>query len=230
MSRRTWCRCLPALGAALGLCVLVEPGVCRAQNQPSGPYPVPPGPALPLPAQMGGGFPLAVPATPAPGPNRPAPNLPGRTPAAGAPQPWAPGPGFSGMATASPYSRPPAGASLTNRTLRTQPPPVLDDSPRVRRFLKLVNGTSGLDWPLALRILPPGPVTTQLREDIDRLAAEVQKEAESGQVSPALFEEIGRDLHHLHQLMAARADLLPVSQDAVEEGRRFLRTVRDALR
>jgi hypothetical protein len=115
-------------------------------------------------------------------------------------------------------------------TLRSRPLPVLDDSPRTRHFLKLVNPSYGLDWPLALRILPPGPEATRLREDIDRLAAEVRTEAESGHVSPTLFEEIRKDLSELNRLFAARADYLPVSRDALEEGQRYLRTVREALR
>jgi hypothetical protein len=94
----------------------------------------------------------------------------------------------------------------------------------------LANAEGGLDWPLALRILPPGLETSDLRKRIDARAAELQREAAGGQMDATVLREANRDVDRLGALLADRGDFLPVSQQATTEGRQFLERLRDALK
>jgi hypothetical protein len=96
--------------------------------------------------------------------------------------------------------------------------------------LRRIASESGLDWPLALRILPPGPETTQLRQQIDQLVSDIGREAADGHVKPTQFEELNRNLAELRRYWADRGDLLPVTREAIDEGRHFLRKVQEAVR
>jgi hypothetical protein len=80
-----------------------------------------------------------------------------------------------------------------------------------------------LEWPLALRILPPALETGPLREHVTRLAAEVERQAAAAEVEPRLLKALSADVSRLRQLLAERADFLPVSQTAKDDARRFLR-------
>jgi hypothetical protein len=70
---------------------------------------------------------------------------------------------------------------------------------------------SELQWPLALRILPPGPETTALREHVSSLVAEAERQAADGEADPRLRKALAADVRRLQQLLAERGDLLPVS-------------------
>jgi hypothetical protein len=94
----------------------------------------------------------------------------------------------------------------------------------------LLNADGGLDWPLALRILPPGPGVSYLRQQLDARAAEVQRQAGAGQVDPALLRGMSRDVADLQALLADRGDFLPVSQQATNDARLFLRKLQDVLK
>jgi hypothetical protein len=93
----------------------------------------------------------------------------------------------------------------------------------------LLNDEGKLDWPLALRILPPGPQVSQLRQQIDARAGELQREAATGQTNPGLARELSHDVDTLRSLLADRAESLPVSQQALTEARRFLHKLQDTL-
>jgi hypothetical protein len=86
----------------------------------------------------------------------------------------------------------------------------------------------GLDWPLALRILPPALETGPLREHVTSLAAKVERQAASGEVEPRLLKALSADVSRLRQLLAERADFLPVSQTAKDDARRFLRQLSES--
>lgn len=79
-----------------------------------------------------------------------------------------------------------------------------------------------LEWPLALRILPPALETGPLREHVTRLVTEAERQAEDGKVEPRLVKELSDDVGRLQRLLAERAYALPVSQTAIEDARRFL--------
>jgi hypothetical protein len=94
----------------------------------------------------------------------------------------------------------------------------------------VLNADGVLEWPLALRILPPGLETRDLRYRIDARAAELQREAAAGRVDAGVLREANRDVDRLGVLLAERGDFLPVSQQATTEGRQFLQRLRDALK
>jgi hypothetical protein len=138
---------------------------------------------------------------------------------------------YGGAMAANPYFNPPGGAAPLTSAGRAGPadPTAEKQWPRVER-LRLIATESGLDWPLALRILPPGPETTRLREQIDQVVSEIGRDAAEGHAKPGRFQELNRDLEELRRLWAARGDLLPLSRDAIAEGQHFLRKVQDAAR
>jgi hypothetical protein len=92
----------------------------------------------------------------------------------------------------------------------------------------VLNAEGRFDWPLALRILPPE--TRDLRQQIDARAAEVQRQAAAGQVDAGLLRDMNRDVDRLREVLADREDRLPVSYQATEDARRFIRNLRNALK
>jgi len=91
----------------------------------------------------------------------------------------------------------------------------------------LLGAEGGLEWPLALRLLPPE--ARDLRRQIDARAGEVQRQAAAGPVDAGLLRDMKRDVDRLRDLLADREDRLPVSEQATADGRRFIRKLRDAL-
>ena len=91
----------------------------------------------------------------------------------------------------------------------------------------LLNTEGGLQWPLALRLLPPE--ARDLRQQIDARAGEVQRQAPAGSVDASLLRNMNRDVDQLREILADRADRLPVSEQAIADGRQFIRKLRDAL-
>ena len=98
---------------------------------------------------------------------------------------------------------------------------------KVGPLLGLLNAEGGLDWPLALRILPPE--TRSLRQQIDARAGEVQRQAAAGPVDAGLLRDVNPDVGQLREVLADRADRLPVSAQATADARQFIRRLRDAL-
>jgi hypothetical protein len=92
----------------------------------------------------------------------------------------------------------------------------------------LLNAEGGLDWPLALRILPPE--ARDLRQQIGARAGEVQRQAAAGPVDAGLLRDLNRDVDKLREVLADRADRLPVSEQATVDARQFIRKLRDALK
>jgi hypothetical protein len=136
-----------------------------------------------------------------------------------------------GAVTAMPYFQRP-GVMATLRSQSYEPAAAGEtgeDRSRAERLVAL-GDACGLNWPLALRILPPGPEVTRLRQRIDNRVSNVMRDSASGHLDSSEFQQLERDLDALGRLWAARADYLPVSQEAIEEGRHFLRRVRAAVR
>jgi hypothetical protein len=135
--------------------------------------------------------------------------------------------GTSGPASSGPYHGLYGSARVTS-TSPDKPAPT-EDTNRVLRLLKYATPAGGLEWPLALRVLPPGPEATQAREQIDQLLAEARRESASGQVKPALVEDLRRAVKELRRLWADRGENLPLSAEAINAGRDFLRRLDRAL-
>jgi hypothetical protein len=91
----------------------------------------------------------------------------------------------------------------------------------------LLNAEGGLEWPLALRLLPPE--ARDLRQQIDARAGEVQRQAATGPVDAGLLRDLNREADRLREILADREDRLPVSEQATADGRQFIRKLRDAL-
>ena len=92
----------------------------------------------------------------------------------------------------------------------------------------LLNAEGGLEWPLALRLLPPE--ARDLRRQLDARAGEVQRQAAAGPVDAGLLRDMKRDVDRLRDLLADREDRLPVSEQATAEARQFIGKLRHALR
>jgi hypothetical protein len=80
---------------------------------------------------------------------------------------------------------------------------------------------------LGLRILPPGPETQELRNEIEGLLQLAISQAASGKVQPKLVVRIRRDINQLGRLLNQHADALPVSPYTIAEAKRFLTLLRE---
>jgi hypothetical protein len=129
-------------------------------------------------------------------------------------------------ATSGPYPNPSQAARITS-TSSAQPP--TEDTNRVLRLLRYANSSGGLKWPTALKVLPPGPEVTQAREQIDNLLVEALRESASGQVKPALVENLRHEVKQLRRLWADRGAELPLTEESIQAGRDFLRRLEKAL-
>jgi hypothetical protein len=128
--------------------------------------------------------------------------------------------------TSGPYPNPSQAARITS-TSSSQPP--TEDTNRVLRLLRYANSSGGLKWPTALKVLPPGPEVTQAREQIDNLLVEALRESASGQVKPALVENLRHEVKQLRRLWADRGAELPLTEESIQAGRDFLRRLEKAL-
>jgi len=116
----------------------------------------------------------------------------------------------------NPYDSSAAFAQGQNQNARSGP------------LLGLLNAEGRLDWPLALRVLPPE--TRDLRQRIDVRAGEVQSQAAAGKVDAGLLRDASRDVEKLREILVDRADRLPVSEQAMTDAWRFIRNLRNALK
>ena len=89
---------------------------------------------------------------------------------------------------------------------------------------------AALDWPLALRILPPASDTKALRQDIDARLAQAQRRAAAGRLAPSLVQALDRDVGRLARMLREKADVLPVSRPAIADAESFLARLKDTIK
>jgi hypothetical protein len=85
-----------------------------------------------------------------------------------------------------------------------------------------------LQWPQALRTLPPQETIAELREQIDTLLPKATGQAVNGRVEPAILNELNRDVTELERMLVDRVNEMPTARYI--EARRFLTDLEDALR
>jgi len=139
------------------------------------------------------------------------------------------GGGYSGGYSAPPempaYATPASGAYGTDPYGRTE-----GKGAQAGVFAGLLKDDGRVDWPLALRILPPGLQTKALRESLDARVAQLQAQATEGKADAGLLKEAKGDLNKLAELLADRDGLMPVTQDAMGQAKDFVRKLRDAFK
>jgi hypothetical protein len=95
----------------------------------------------------------------------------------------------------------------------------------------LKQGDGQLDWPQALRILPPALEAARLRDDIDALALQAVADATAtGKPDAALVKRLKQKVRALYELFADRKDLLPVSETVAQAGSAYLRQLEGAIK
>jgi len=95
----------------------------------------------------------------------------------------------------------------------------------------LGDGGGQLDWPQAVRILPPAPEATKLRDAIDGLALQAVADAEAnGKADPTVVKRLRQQVRALRELYADRKDLLPVSETIAQAGTAYLRQLEAAIK
>jgi hypothetical protein len=140
-------------------------------------------------------------------------------------------PGISGGAVSQPSNYP-------SSTLTTAPgyggdvdrmPPASGKAGVLAVLIK--QGDGQLDWPQALRILPPALEAAKLRDDIDLLAHEAVADTEAnGQADAEVVKRLKQEVRVLHELYADRKDLLPVSDTIAQVGSDYLRQLEAAIK
>ena len=75
------------------------------------------------------------------------------------------------------------------------------ESSNVLDAMGLPNAGGRLDWPLGLRILPPGEKTVVLRNQIDALLGMAAIQSAQGPVNPKLLHEASKAVNELHSLL-----------------------------
>ncbi len=115
--------------------------------------------------------------------------------------------------------------ALQQAGIRTEGLPIFVDEE------ELADGNADEDglaaWPLGLLILPPGPQTKELRNEVETLLKLALKQASKGPVSPRLVSKIKWDLGKLRRLLNGRADAMPVADETIAEARGFLEDLQD---
>jgi hypothetical protein len=96
-------------------------------------------------------------------------------------------------------------------------------------FHDLLKNDGSLDWPLALRVLPPALETRKLREQIQAEVLGALDRKDEGKSRAAFVEEASRGIDRLGRLLNQRADEVPLTDAAVTEGRRFLHSLKTRL-
>jgi hypothetical protein len=117
---------------------------------------------------------------------------------------------------------------LSNAGYREYPGPTM--VPSGSPHAAAVPSEAALDWPLALRILPPGAETQALRQAIDARLAEAWRQATAGRADPSLVRALDRDVDRLGRLLAERADSLRTSRQAIDEAESFLVRLKDTIK
>ena len=93
-----------------------------------------------------------------------------------------------------------------------------------------VPSQAALDWPLALRILPPAAETQALRQEIDARLTEARRQATAGHLDPGRVRAMDRDVDRLNRLLRQQADFLPTSRHAISEAENFLARLKDTIK
>ncbi len=128
-------------------------------------------------------------------------------------------PGYAGSNSYQQAYNVPQGSSMRSRS----------GLPEVSKEEKLLEGLGAkgvLEWPLGLRILPPGPETEELRNEVDTLVKLAVLEAAQGKVRPKTVSQVERDLKKLRRLLYRNADRLVVPPSTIREAKRFLSRLR----
>jgi hypothetical protein len=108
-----------------------------------------------------------------------------------------------------------AGATLTSLQMaKSVASNVLD-------AMGLPNAGGRLDWPLGLRILPPGEKTVLLRNQIDALLGMAAIQSARGPVNPKLLQEASKAVNELHSLLREKRTAFEASF-TYNEADRFL--------
>ena len=187
--------------------------------------------------------------TPPPIRIQPIPEKPGRIPGRRPPRPPVPPPGWDwwriypwspynyGRNPYNPiwiYPYPSYRYSRTPYMLPTYPSyPVdggLNTAPSASPPAAAAPSEAALDWPLALRILPPASDTKALRQDIDARLAQAQRQAAAGRLAPSLVQALDRDVGRLARMLREKADVLPVSRPAIADAESFLARLKGTIK
>jgi hypothetical protein len=135
--------------------------------------------------------------------------------------------GGSGTSSGGSTGSPGLSGGYPNPYDWSAPAPSQTASPAAGPLSGLLTAEGGLEWPLVLRLLPPE--ARDLRQQIDARVGEVQRQAAAGSVDAGLLRDMNRDVEKLREILADRADRLPVSEQATADGRQFIRKLRHAL-
>jgi hypothetical protein len=92
------------------------------------------------------------------------------------------------------------------------------------RLAGLTRADGNLDWPLGLRVLPPAAETDHLRKQIATEILGLVDRAAEGKADPAAVRQASGDIQHLKRLLNERALDVPLTEHALTEARRFLRS------
>jgi hypothetical protein len=137
-------------------------------------------------------------------------------------------PGTSSVSTSSnPYSVPsrvgdtagayrPGSATANQRQTTAQAA-----SANVLDAMGVPNTDGRLDWPLGLRILPPGEKAGVLRKQIDALLRMASNQAPDGKVSPQVLQEASDAIEELHDMLHQKKGAFSASY-TYDEADRFL--------
>jgi hypothetical protein len=87
----------------------------------------------------------------------------------------------------------------------------------------------GLDWPVALRQLPPTDEMRELRQRIDQRVEQLLRQPADQSTGADLLQELSRDVQEVQQRFANKPADLPITARQEADARRFLRRLHDAL-
>ena len=93
-----------------------------------------------------------------------------------------------------------------------------------------VPNTNGrLDWPLGLRILPPGEKAEELRKQIEALLRMAANQSPEGKVSPQVLQETANAVEELHDMLRKKKSAFEASY-TYNEADHFLDKLAQGLR
>jgi hypothetical protein len=134
-----------------------------------------------------------------------------------------PGSGGNVYATTSGYGQ--NAMTYSGNAMRSKSQ--LPGSSPAEELLKDLLGQKGIEWPLGLRILPPGAETQALRGEVETFIKLALLQERSGKVNRKLVSKVERDLKKLRRFLDENVDRLDVPPETIREAKRFLRRLRD---